>query len=77
MYEIAIALNENDSSNVILEKILSVDDSDSTYAALITAARRVRAKDSARALFQQARERLGARRVSKSRQALGPLVKTG
>ena len=76
-YETAIALNENDSANVILEKLLSVDDSDSTYALLIKAARRARAKDSARALFQQARERLGARRVRKSRQALGALIKSG
>jgi len=77
VYETAIALNENDAANVILEKLLSVDDSDSTYAALIKAARRARAKEPARELFQQAQERLGARRVRKSRQALGALIKSG
>lgn len=76
VYETAIALKLYESANVIVEKLLSVDDGDATYAALITAARRARAKQQAQALYVQARERLGARRVSKSRKALGPLAKS-
>jgi hypothetical protein len=77
VYETAIALQKYDSAKVIVDKLLSVEDTDATYAALITAARRARARDEAKALYQQARERLGAHRVRKSTKALGPLAKPG
>ena len=74
MYETAVALQEFDCANVIAAKLLSVRDSDATYAALITAARRCKGTQQAKALYHQARERLGSRRVGKSKKALGCLA---
>lgn len=74
VYETALALNEIAGANVILEKLLSVDNSDATYAALITAARRARAPEQAKKLFQEARATLGPYRFRKSRKALGNLA---
>lgn len=75
VYETAVALHECGSAHILVEKLLSVDDSDATYAALISSARRARAKQQAQALYEEALERLGPRRVRKSRKALGSLAK--
>lgn len=76
VYEIAVALGEHDSANVICEKLLSVQEDDSTYALLIRALRRGGAKEQSISMYKKARERLGTRRIRKSKAALGPLIRS-
>jgi hypothetical protein len=74
IYEVALALHADEAAEAIEEKLLSVDQSDATYAALIEGARRARRTQQAKALFEHARKQLGNRRVRKSTNAMGRLA---
>jgi hypothetical protein len=74
IYEVALALHADDAAKAIEAKLLSVDPSDASFAALINGARRARRTQEAKTLYEQARNQLGNRRVRKSKKAMGRLV---